>query len=278
VLTPAAVQHCCIGRECWWLFGRPACFATSACRQPLPRFPLTWSARATGSCTTGSWARMWYMHDGAPAHLSRAVRDVLSNTCPDQGIGTGGPAAWPPRQIWILGIYICGDTKMRLLLTTKNHFTTSLWMSVRLSATAMTSLHGCGDPWWDVSRRAVSLMEDILSTYYKYTLSAITHKLNVSEHMLIWTFFISFWYVELVTRVGFVFVEYEPKTATWALAVCCKLSVPWKYLMHRRHVKYTRSDAPGMWLLSLSALQGIAAKTLKKTGIPLLINIWSPFV
>jgi hypothetical protein len=25
-------------------------------------------------------ARMWYVHDGAPAHFSRAVRDVLSNT------------------------------------------------------------------------------------------------------------------------------------------------------------------------------------------------------
>jgi hypothetical protein len=23
-------------------------------------------------------ARMWYMHDGAPAHFSRAVRDVLN--------------------------------------------------------------------------------------------------------------------------------------------------------------------------------------------------------
>jgi hypothetical protein len=26
-------------------------------------------------------ARMQYMHDGAPAYFSRAVRDVLSNTC-----------------------------------------------------------------------------------------------------------------------------------------------------------------------------------------------------
>jgi hypothetical protein len=26
-------------------------------------------------------ARMWYMHDGAPTHFSRAVRDVLSKTC-----------------------------------------------------------------------------------------------------------------------------------------------------------------------------------------------------
>jgi hypothetical protein len=36
------------------------------------------------------------MHDGAPAHFSRAVRDVLSNTYHDQWIGRGGPAAWPP--------------------------------------------------------------------------------------------------------------------------------------------------------------------------------------
>jgi hypothetical protein len=27
-------------------------------------------------------ARMWYMHDGAPAHFSRAMRDVL-NIIPD---------------------------------------------------------------------------------------------------------------------------------------------------------------------------------------------------
>jgi hypothetical protein len=41
-------------------------------------------------------ARMWYMHDGAPVHFSRAVRVVLSNTCHDRLIGTGGPTAWPP--------------------------------------------------------------------------------------------------------------------------------------------------------------------------------------
>jgi hypothetical protein len=37
------------------------------------------------------------MHAGAPAHFSRAVRDVLSNTYHDRWIGTGGPTAWPPR-------------------------------------------------------------------------------------------------------------------------------------------------------------------------------------
>jgi hypothetical protein len=51
------------------------------------------------------------------------------------------------------------------------------------------SLNGCGVPWWDVSRRALNLMEDILSTYHKCTLTAIT-KLNVYGLMLIWIFFV----------------------------------------------------------------------------------------
>jgi hypothetical protein len=41
-----------------------------------------------------------------------------------------------------------------------------------------------------VSRGALNHMEDILSTYYNFTLSAITHKLCVSEHMLVCTYFI----------------------------------------------------------------------------------------
>jgi hypothetical protein len=52
-------------------------------------------------------------------------------------------------------------------------------------------------------RRAEACMEShdfILNTYCNCTLSAITHKLNVSGHMLIWTFFLS-WYVELVPKV-----------------------------------------------------------------------------
>jgi hypothetical protein len=34
------------------------------------------------------------MHDGAPAHFSRAVRHVLNNMYHDQGIGRGGPIVW----------------------------------------------------------------------------------------------------------------------------------------------------------------------------------------
>jgi hypothetical protein len=80
--------------------------------------------------------------------------------------------------------YVCSQ------LTTKRHFTIALWMPVRVSTTTLPSLNRCGGPWWDVLRRSSNLMEDIFSTYYKCTLSAITHKLSVSKHMLIWKFFL----------------------------------------------------------------------------------------
>jgi hypothetical protein len=38
-------------------------------------------------------ARMWYMHNGAPAHFSRDARDVLNNTYDDRWLGRGGPTA-----------------------------------------------------------------------------------------------------------------------------------------------------------------------------------------
>jgi hypothetical protein len=37
--------------------------------------------------------RMWYMHEGAPAHCSRAVRDILNNTYHDRWVGRGGSTA-----------------------------------------------------------------------------------------------------------------------------------------------------------------------------------------
>jgi hypothetical protein len=42
-------------------------------------------------------ARMWYMRDGAPAHFSPAVREVLRIAFHDQWIGREGPTACPPR-------------------------------------------------------------------------------------------------------------------------------------------------------------------------------------
>jgi hypothetical protein len=143
--------------------------------------------------TVRAW--VWYMHDGTPAHFGHAVRDVLNNTYYDRWIGRGGPTACPPcsPDLSPLDVYLWGHIKplcMQLLLTMKRHFTIASPMPVRLSPTTPVSMIGCSGPWWDVLRRALNLMEDILSTSYKCTLSAITHKWNVFEHMLIWTFFL----------------------------------------------------------------------------------------
>jgi hypothetical protein len=56
---------------------------------------------------------MWYMHDGAPAHFSRAVRDVLNNTYHGRWVGRGGPTAWPPLSPDLnpLDFYLSGHLK-----------------------------------------------------------------------------------------------------------------------------------------------------------------------
>lgn len=43
--------------------------------------------------------RMWFMHDGAPAHFSRLARNWLSqpNNYGNHWIGRGGPVPWPAR-------------------------------------------------------------------------------------------------------------------------------------------------------------------------------------
>lgn len=41
--------------------------------------------------------RMWFQHDGAPAHFSIDVRNYLNITFGARWIGRGGPIPWPPR-------------------------------------------------------------------------------------------------------------------------------------------------------------------------------------
>ena len=41
--------------------------------------------------------RMWFQHDGAPAHSTRIVRDWLDQRFPGRWIGRGGPVSWPLR-------------------------------------------------------------------------------------------------------------------------------------------------------------------------------------
>jgi hypothetical protein len=57
-------------------------------------------------------ARMWYMHDGAPAHFSRAVRDVLNNNYHGRWIVREGlTARLHARQLCILWIFTLETSK-----------------------------------------------------------------------------------------------------------------------------------------------------------------------
>jgi hypothetical protein len=94
--------------------------------------------------------RMWYMHDGTPAHSSLAMGDGVSNTYRDGWICRGVPIAWPPHSpdFSPLDFYLWRHLKIPLHATpveTKRHFTIALWMPVRLSVTILTSLNGLTD-------------------------------------------------------------------------------------------------------------------------------------
>jgi hypothetical protein len=133
--------------------------------------------------------RILYKHENAPSHFSLAVWDVLNNICHDRWMGRGGTMAWPPRAPHLNPLNFYLRRHQNILVNAapvdnEEAFHFELWISIRLSAITLASLKGCCGPWWDVSRRVLNLMEDILSTYYKCSLSAITHKLNVSGHML----------------------------------------------------------------------------------------------
>ena len=41
--------------------------------------------------------RMWFLHDGAPAHFSLIVRNFLNDRFPQRWVGRGGPMEWPAR-------------------------------------------------------------------------------------------------------------------------------------------------------------------------------------
>jgi hypothetical protein len=158
--------------------------------------------------------------DGAPAHCSRAARNVLSYTYHDRWIDRGQPHGLHARKIWILWFFLPVRTALckfadkrrslgrysslcrlkplswllfffllehlqSLVLAMNRHVTIALWMPLRLSVTNPASLNECGGPWRDVSRRALNLIKDIFSTLYKGVLPALTLKLNVLGHVSI---------------------------------------------------------------------------------------------
>jgi hypothetical protein len=96
-------------------------------------------------------ARMWYMYDGASAHFSRAVRDVLNNTYHGRWIGRGGPNAWLPRSPDLnpLEFYLWEDLKTIVYaapVDKEEALHCRILYTVRLSATAPASVNGCGGP------------------------------------------------------------------------------------------------------------------------------------
>jgi len=54
-----------------------------------------------------------FQHDGAPAHYSRRVREILNRRFPDRWIGRGGPIAWPARSpdLNVLDYFVWGYIK-----------------------------------------------------------------------------------------------------------------------------------------------------------------------
>jgi hypothetical protein len=129
---------------------------------------------------------MLYALDGA-RHILAVLCEVSYH---DRGIGSGGPTAWPPRSLDLtpLDFYVWGHLNIILCAVpvdneeALHHRTVDAYQTIR----NYPGIFEMGD----VMRRALNLMEVILSTYYKSTLSVIIHKLNVSAHMLIWTFFL----------------------------------------------------------------------------------------
>ena len=66
--------------------------------------------------------QMWYMHDGAPPHFNRLVRQHLTNVFGPRWIGRGGPVLWPPRSPDLnpLDFYFWGHLKELVYSTPVN--------------------------------------------------------------------------------------------------------------------------------------------------------------
>ena len=57
--------------------------------------------------------RLWFQHDGAPAHFALDVREYLNNVFPNRWIGRGGPVQCPPRSpdLTPMDFFIWGEMK-----------------------------------------------------------------------------------------------------------------------------------------------------------------------
>lgn len=101
-------QHYCVGRYSLWLVN-PHILPCWLSGNNYHNFLLHDLLRLMEDAPLAVLARMRYVHGGAPAHFSCAVKDVLS-IYHDWWISRGGPTAWsPPHHIWILWILTYGN-------------------------------------------------------------------------------------------------------------------------------------------------------------------------
>jgi hypothetical protein len=132
---------------------------------------------------------MLYMHDGAPTHFSRAVRDVLSNISYDRWIGRGGPTACLTRSPYLdpLDFHLWEHVKTLVYATPVDN-EDALHHRIVDARQTVPNCHGIFEQMRSSMMRRVETcidsMEDILSTCYECTLSAIAHKLIFSGQCL----------------------------------------------------------------------------------------------
>jgi hypothetical protein len=138
---------------------------------------------------------MWYMCGGASAHFSRALRDVLSNTYHDRCINREWPTAWLPcsLDLNLLDFYLWGHLKTLVYAVPIDNEEALDHRILDACQTIRNYLGVFKRMRWSMKRRVEACIESHgghLSTYYKCTLSAITHKLKVFGHIFITTFFL----------------------------------------------------------------------------------------
>ncbi|GFU10709.1 uncharacterized protein TNCV_4175231, partial [Trichonephila clavipes] len=67
----------------------------------------------TAKCSANIKVRIWFQHDGAPAHFSADVGSALDTKYPGQWIGRGGLLNWPARlpDLSCLDFFLWGHMK-----------------------------------------------------------------------------------------------------------------------------------------------------------------------
>jgi hypothetical protein len=178
-------------------------------------------------------ARLCYMQIGAQAHCSCAVRDVLGNTYHDRLIGRGGPTAWTPCSPNMNPLEKCPCGLLKpLVYAAPLHNEAALRHRILDACQTIRNYPGVFERMRRSTMRRVEMCIDFhgdnLSTYYKCTLSAITHKLNVFRRVLIWTVFL-FWYMYVYVSCTQIFPQ--------ASVIACKYARMLNQPSHKSVIK-----------------------------------------